>query len=416
IRVGSLNQEEERLKLLMSSERAEQLINLYNQRHEKPWYYAGKGNNKFNIHSKDDLLILIRHTLTKRSSKNVSEEDSEEKADFRARLLAVDTDLFESLELKLPVRQYYPSSILSVIAAFPSFDLKAWEFKVTPLQYWNRENLYSAIKWLFEQQLKIEKKDPQKFRDDIRKTKLFETFNKFKLINGIRQCKYKISAAVIIDTYSELKLHEWEFLKSVRWSGERGRQNVKQAVKWLVEERYGLSPEDPDFKQKIARISKKDFQEAGLSGFLNAPEFRSHLKAIIYTYPDIQIREDELSRVPTGTWQGEEGYKRAIAYIQDMVENKLGLDPGSADFKQSLLRVSVDDFTKNRLRGMIGTLFKSSRREAIKAAYPELFTDEADQVKKVRKKRVIVPRKKVDESTDYIDGADQWLNEMLKES
>lgn len=362
--------EEGRLKELMVSDRARQLIDKFG----KIRLQKNQGFPKKEITSKDDVLILLRYSIESILLEDISRDNLDT---FRGRIARIESRELGSLKLLSTIDRYFDSYQEAIIAAYPDMDFEVYEFPKIPVGYWKRgdarKKCLEAIRWKIEKDLGIRKEDPEIFRDQIRNLELGQIFSKNRIINGIRSVGYSRASKAVIDTYPELKLKEWEFLRIVlTGEGEAKEETVREAVRWLVEERLGLRPEDPDFKKKLKNISAKDFARHGLGGMIAHGPFKSHITAIILVYKDFEVKEEDFFRFPTGYWQGEEGRQRAVLHTRDLIENKLGLDPTATSFFDELVRVRLSDFRDFGLDGLLSSVYHHSTKHAVIDAYSDL--------------------------------------------
>lgn len=131
---------------------------------------------------------------------------------------------------------------------------KAWQFKSCPNAYWNSQTAIEATKWLIEECLKWDDYDV--------KTKVDSNiFNLYKL-NGMLSTVYNDSVFSAINTAYPNRYHPWE-LNHVPLNYWKKEQNVKDALKWLIEEKLDLCEKEiPD------KISIELLTQNGLSGIL----------------------------------------------------------------------------------------------------------------------------------------------------
>ena len=154
---------------------------------------------------------------------------------------------------------------------------KEWEFKQVPHNFWTKEKIIEATKWLVEEKLKLsdeglkEKLSRKIFTDNGLGGMLYNCFNDspYQAINLVYPNKFK----------------EWEFNSVPKnfWTKEKGAE----ATRWLIEEKLKLS--DVDLKEKL---SSKLFEDNGLGSMLNTCFNSSPYQAINETYPNKFKPED----------------------------------------------------------------------------------------------------------------------------
>ena len=160
----------------------------------------------------------------------------------------------------------------AINAAYPN-KYKEWEFKMTPIGYWdNKENGIKAIKWLIEEKLKLSDKEL--------KEQLSVNLFKDNGLGGMLQHCFNYSPYKAINTTYPNKYKEWEFKMTPigYWSS---KENGIKATKWLIEEKLKLSGEE--LKEQL---SQKLFIENGLRGMLQHCFNSSPYEAINTAYPN----------------------------------------------------------------------------------------------------------------------------------
>lgn len=364
-----LHQEELRLQELMASDRGQYLIQKYENNKDKKSFIT-----QADLQTQDDVIVILRHAFGQTMHFEYQREVMED-PDIRGKLLTVDRNVLEQTKLRNIVRKEFKTLGDAIATSFPAFDFHQFEFSRTSKAFWEGDNAKDdykrAIKWVIEHDLGIEKKDPLLFREKIKSLPLQRTFTPYGLIHRIEVVGYKNLFQALADTYPELKLKEWEFKTS--WRGESGRQLVKDATRWLIEERLGFSPEDQKFREKLTRIQALTFIKAGLSGMLGGnSEFKSHIQAIVFTYGDLNLREEEFSRFPAGYWRGKESLNRAREHTKRLVEEELGFSSEDPKFRENMLRISKNDFDSHGLATMLIACCGASPQKAILLTYPEL--------------------------------------------
>jgi len=131
---------------------------------------------------------------------------------------------------------------------------KPWDFKKTPNAYWSDENGVKATKWLIEDYLKWNE-------TDVKEKLCYKTFASHNL-NGMLAILYNDSPYKALNAAYPDKYKEWD-LKRVPINFWKNRENVKNALKWLIEDKLNLSPKEIPKKLTTSLIKKY-----GLSGLL----------------------------------------------------------------------------------------------------------------------------------------------------
>lgn len=360
--------EEDRLLRLETTTRTAELLGHYN--HVMDMRYQGISATM--IESSDDVLVLVRHAtphiVHSESNPNLTDGQG-----LKKHITVLQQQDLERARLAFPIGLYFPSYHYALIAAFPKYDIQMFQFARTPLGYWtdpekSADKVQEAIKYFTEDEIGIKKEPPEQFRDFFRSLNMQDFFKKHNLYQRFISSGYiKVSAAVI-DTYPELKLKPWEFRSY--YQGEEGTQLRQDAVRWLIEERLGLPPQDPKFKDYLKMIRAQHFKEVGLSSFVSKGISLPSL--IIQAYPDLGLTEANFFRFPSHYWQGELARQRAIEQIRSMIETELSLSPEDPDFRKKLAKVRSADFHRYGLGGMLATLFGNSSSAAVTVAYAEL--------------------------------------------
>ena len=217
-------------------------------------------------------------------------------------------------------------------------DLKRYHERF-PKGYWkNEDNMRKELKRLFEEKLHIEKN--MITVDDIRKNKL----------GGLLSSYFNNSTYEAIDYMYPGKYKPWEKCNVSRgyWSSE---DNIKEALLWLFEEKI-------DIKNNIVNVH--DFRKYGLGGLFYKYFNGSTYEAIHYVYKD-KYKPWEKSKVTRKYWDDEEHVKDALKWLfEDIIDIKSNI-------------ITVYDFKKNGLYGLLNTNFNQSTYEAINYMYPNKY-------------------------------------------
>ena len=165
-------------------------------------------------------------------------------------------------------RRAFNSSIFSLITyCFPEFDIRYWELNKVEDGFWEKEkNRKEFMIWLAEKEgiylnsihdlTKINAKLIQKY-------------------GGSKAIKYGGGVYELIKLVAEVDVKEWQVIKMPVWTEEK----VRNAVKWLVEERLKWTKE-----QVVDGISANVFYDNDLGGMLKRYCNHSPLRALQIAY------------------------------------------------------------------------------------------------------------------------------------
>ncbi len=283
---------------------------------------------------------------------------------------------------------YFDNSVYKALnAAYPD-EYKPWELNKVPLRYWNRETGIEAVKWLIEEKKKWT-------RDEVCKNLTYQVFFE----NGLRSviplvfhgCLYEAINSAYPGEYKP-----WE-LKSVPkkyWN----KTTAIEATIWLIDDKLNWTKEFV-----YENLKYKVFVEYGLAGMLDIVYHGNIFAALKAAYPneyDLSefiikksnssnskiytqkkllsmealevyklIINNEIYRFPKGFWNfnDEKNFDNARALIRYLCDDILKLEDNEK------MKMTLKDFQKNLLSGMMNSLFNNSPIEAIRCAYPELF-------------------------------------------
>jgi hypothetical protein len=165
---------------------------------------------------------------------------------------------------------FYNSPFKALDSVYPG-RFKQWEIKHTPKNFWTRENLIKALKWMFEEKLKWSSAD-------IKKNYSHRTFIENGLECLINNEYLQRSTFRAIESVYPGRFKEWELKKVPRnfWT----EKTAIEAVKWLIEKKLRWT--DENIKQKL---SVKIFSIYKLRGLLYSCFNDSPFQAISAAYP-----------------------------------------------------------------------------------------------------------------------------------
>lgn len=241
--------------------------------------------------------------------------------------------------------------------AFPELDIDDWDFKNVPQGSWSGKDagekaIQKIRREIGKQGIHIE---------DLPKLVCRKFFNRLGLQRPLKHFHSSPIEATKA-AFPELRhLHDWEFryVPNGFWQGEKGRENARNATRWLVA-KLGISLSELPKKTCV-----KMFKDNKLKTMLERVYGHYAVKAIIDAFPEETYEIWDFQRVPRGFWQDEKGRGNAIAATRDLIDNRLKIPHEELTDKVSLLL-----FTKNGRRGVLSA-FGESPAEAIIAAFPE---------------------------------------------
>jgi len=149
-------------------------------------------------------------------------------------------------------------------------------------------------------------------------------------LRSIKQCFDSIYS-LLIETYPERNLKPYYFKKHKNvWfneSGEMDKLLVKEAIREFIEI---LTNQRGKYKYKLKTIPKwityKHFQKnilpynANLSYMLNKCFKNSPIDAIIFAYPELNLKPHYFRHVPKGYWKGSSGKENAKVIMNELFE------------------------------------------------------------------------------------------------
>ena len=166
-------------------------------------------------------------------------------------------------------RRAFNSSIFSLITyCFPEFDINYWELNKVENGFWEKEeNRKDFMTWLAEKEGICLDSIPDLTKIDA---KLIQKYG------GSKAIKYGGGVYELIKLVAEVDVKEWQVIKMPVWTEEK----VRNAVKWLVEERLKWTKE-----QVVDGISATVFYDNDLGGMLKRYCNHSPLRALQIAYP-----------------------------------------------------------------------------------------------------------------------------------
>ncbi|MBU1201949.1 MAG: hypothetical protein KJ583_00525 [Nanoarchaeota archaeon] len=194
---------------------------------------------------------------------------------------------------------------------------------------------------------------------------------------------------LIISSYPDANLKPYYFKKASNvWIDKNGQKNevlIKEAIREFINV---LTNPKGKYKYKFKELPKwvnyKLFRmpllphNTNLSYLLNSCFGNSHIKAVMYTYPELNLKPYYFSNVPNKYWSGEDGLKHAkelLVELMDILTNpkgkyKLTKEEVVRIFKFKTYGKPILPYKKN-LRGMLQIIFKNSPSAPFKLVLAE---------------------------------------------
>jgi hypothetical protein len=127
------------------------------------------------------------------------------------------------------------SPYLALNNAYPD-KFKPWELKVSPHGFWNESNSILAIKWLIEEKLKWNDTQMKKMLSK----RIFYEYG----LGGMLMDIYNCSPFEAINSAYPEKFKKWEISGKVPVSHWDKRENILEAIDWLIEKKFNWTKED----------------------------------------------------------------------------------------------------------------------------------------------------------------------------
>lgn len=165
-------------------------------------------------------------------------------------------------------RRAFNGSMYELITyCFPEFNIKRWELNKVPNGYWkNKEFKKEFMLWVAEK----EGIDLESVSDLSRITaKLIQSYGGSKVIDDM-------TVFEAIKLIAQTDVREWQVIKVPSWTDEK----VKEAVRWLIEEKLKWSHDEV-----VEKISARVFYAHDLGGMLRKHCNHSPIKALQIAYP-----------------------------------------------------------------------------------------------------------------------------------
>ncbi|MBI2548779.1 DUF4046 domain-containing protein [Candidatus Woesearchaeota archaeon] len=253
---------------------------------------------------------------------------------------------------------------------------KPWEFEVTTRGFWRgkegREHAKAALRWFVEKRLKI----------PLHEVPLHINIKTLTAhgLSGLlgRTTPYQSQWELVNDTYPGL-FKPWDFkvIKRSYWQGEQGKRHIREATKWLIEEKLKI-PLD----QIPTTITVYHFKKHRLNGALSVCG-NSPAAVIENAYPGL-FKPWDFKVIKRGYWQGEQGKRHAGEATRWLIEEKLKIP-----LDQIPTTITTYTFYDQRLTGVLSAC-RRSIYGVINNAYPGRFKPEDFARKRNEKGQIIV--------------------------
>lgn len=200
------------------------------------------------------------------------------------------------------LNNYYNGSPYQALEEAYKGKFLPWELSSTPIGFWDiKANRITAIKWLFETQLKWS-------IEDIKKNINQNVFKEYGLATLLG--KYKGGLYQLVSETYPNQIQEWEmpFTSSLYW---KNKNNRIKALDYLFNDVLKWSKDD--IKKNI---SQKIFLNNGLNGLLKYYD-GSPYKVITEYFPNEDIKPWELPIAPNGLWKNKNNCIDAMIWMID---------------------------------------------------------------------------------------------------
>lgn len=284
-----------------------------------PWNFKYLTKNFWN---KDNAKVWLKWLLEEKCKLSLEEIPK-----------VVDINFFyENDFLRMLENVYNKNVYLAIKDVYPGI-FKPWELKSVPQNFWNLKTAKEAVIWLIEEKLKWDE-------ETVYKNLNIKVFNENRL-GGMVSLLFKSSPIKALENAYPLKYKVWRF-KIVR-NNYWNEDTVKEAIKWLIEEKLKYSLEEV-----YEKLGTKDFSENGMGSMLKLWFGSSYVKAVMFAYPNI-YKPWLFVRKPKNFWNDDKNVKDAISWLQIKVNSKYP---------------KYDDYKNNRLLGLILRRFNANTKNA----------------------------------------------------
>ncbi len=221
---------------------------------------------------------------------------------------------FRGAGLERLVNKYKLCDLLKMVKP----DLKPWQLNRVPDGYWDDpKNVKEAVGWLVEEMAKegkrIEEITTYDFKD-TRLTGLIETYGLYELLRRVKP---------------DLKPWQLKETSNGYWDDP---EHVKEAVKWLVEEKAKEG-------KGVGDITKQDFIDSGLTTLVRSKSVYSLLKLV---KPD--LKPWQLRQVTAGYWDDLKNVKEAVGWLVEEMAKE----------GKKIEEITYKDFVDAKLGTLVG--------------------------------------------------------------
>jgi hypothetical protein len=171
------------------------------------------------------------------------------------------------------------SPYLAIEAAYPG-RFHSWQFNVKGM--WQGKDRLKiaaeATRWMIEEAAGI----PEEEIPRVINARLFEKHN----LRGMLSLCFKGSLYRAVDNAYPGRFRPWEFNNVPKnfWRGPTGRQNAREAVRWVVENRLGIPP-----ARIYSEVTYELLRRHGLGGMLTSCFSGSSIAALQHAFPEVPI-------------------------------------------------------------------------------------------------------------------------------
>ncbi len=253
------------------------------------------------------------------------------------------------------VHVYQDSLYLAFKPHFP--DLERWEIEECPWESSEGPRLaWLAVRWFLDKEgIHTKEQAARVSWMDFRRAGL----------GGMLQHAYHNSPyAALSEHFPDLLPWDMKRVPLNAWADEAGRQLAQQAVADFLATR-GITT-----KKQASRVTKRDFEAAGLGGMLVLLYHSCPYEALHPHFPDLQPWE--MQRAPRGCWMGEEGRQRAEQVIAQFLSEQ-GIT------REQAVRLRQKDFPPEA-RHALADVYRNSPYEALLPHFPDLHPWEMSKV------------------------------------
>lgn len=165
------------------------------------------------------------------------------------------------------------SNIEMLIACFPEWNLKPWEFREVKNGFWNDvKNQREFLFWVAEKE-GIDLTTKSGLRS--------MTARIIQMHGGSKAIIHAGGTFELLDIVACGKYKKWEIAKMSSWS----KAEIIEATKWLVEERLNYTP------RQVCNLKVTDFIENNLDGMLQKACNHSIIAALEMAYPGMYYKD-----------------------------------------------------------------------------------------------------------------------------